>query len=210
MHKKIGEILFEMGHITGADINRALEIQKAESGQRKFGEILMDFQVSESAVFEALAVQFKMGLVEAKDFPEEVPLEKISFNFLENNLILPLSLTDNVLRVAVGDPANTEGLEALQSSFGYEVSACLAIKSEILRHLELLRGSRSAVMQRLIEDAAEDETTGTDFTGEISHLRDLAQEKGIIQLVNLIIENADVIYTCAGPGPRPARRPRSP
>jgi general secretion pathway protein E len=45
-------------------------------------------------------------------------------------------------------------------------------------------------MQRLIEDAAEDEATGPAVTGEISHLKDLAQEKGIIQLVNMIIENA--------------------
>lgn len=45
-------------------------------------------------------------------------------------------------------------------------------------------------MQQLIEDAAEDESAGPVVTGEISHLRDLAQEKGIIQLVNIIIENA--------------------
>jgi len=54
----------------------------------------------------------------------------------------------------------------------------------------MLQGSRSAVMQRLIEGSAEEDIAGADLTGEISHLRDLAQEKGIIQLVNLIIENA--------------------
>ena len=190
MHKKIGEILLEMGFITDAEIRRILEIQGAEGGRRKFGEILLDGEMPEERVFRALAVQFNMPVIEAKDFPESVPLDKISFQFLENNAVLPLSLSGNILRVAVGDPTNSGCIETFRSSFGYEIETVLAKKSDILQHLQLLRGSRSAVMQQVIEDAAEDGLSGADVTGEISHLKDLAQEKGIIQLVNLIIENA--------------------
>jgi general secretion pathway protein E len=190
MYRKLGEIMKEKGLISEAEVQKTLDIQKSDGGGRRFGEILIENGVSEEDVFKTLSEQFGMPLLQMDAFPEEIPIDKISFNFLENNAILPLQLKDNLLKIAVGDPLNTEAIEALRSSFDYEISVSLAKKSEILQHLELLRGSRSAVMQRLIEDAVEDELPGADLTGEISHLRDLAQEKGIIQLVNLIIENA--------------------
>ena len=178
------------GLISEGDINRTLEIQKTDEGKRRFGEVLMDGGLSEEEIFNALAEQFDMPLIEMKDFPQEVPLDKISFSFLEKNLILPLGIKDNVLRIAVGDPANTEGIEALKASFGYDISVSLAKKSDIIQHLQLLHSSRTAVMQRVMEDVPQDDMKEEILTGEVSHLRDLAQEKGIIQLVNLIVENA--------------------
>ena len=188
--KKLGNILLESGKIVDQDILRILETQKAEGHVRRFGEILVDYGVAEDEIYKALSMQFGMPLIAASDLPEQLPLEKISFAFLEKNLILPLALTNNVLTIAVADPTNTEAIDALRSSYDYELAVVLARKSEILQQLEMLQGSRSAVMQRLIEGAAEEDVSTADLTGEISHLRDLAQEKGIIQLVNLIIENA--------------------
>jgi general secretion pathway protein E len=190
MNKKLGQILLSAGNVTEAEILRALDIQKNEGSALRIGEILIENGLMEEEVFKALSVQFGMPLADASIFPEQSPLEKISFGFLEKNLILPLKLHDNVLTLALGDPTNTEGLDALRMSYDYELITMLARKSEVLQHLEMLQGSRSAVMQRLIEGAGEDDIAGAELTGEISHLRDLAQEKGIIQLVNLIIENA--------------------
>ncbi|MEW6107567.1 MAG: ATPase, T2SS/T4P/T4SS family [Nitrospirota bacterium] len=182
--------MFKKGLISKADVDRTLDIQNEEKGERRFGEILTDDTSSEEEVYKALSEQFNMPLLEMKDFPQEIILEKISYSFLEKNMILPVEIKDNVLKIAVGDPANAEGIEALKSSFGYDVSVFLAKKTDIIQHLKFLHGSRSAVMQRLIEDVRQDDIMQEDLTGEISHLRDMAQEKGIIQLVNLIIENA--------------------
>ncbi len=191
MRKKIGEILNEAGNIRAEDIKKVLDIQKAEGMKRRFGEILMDEEgIAEGDIFRALSTQFNMPLIAMEDFPETLPIEKISFDFLEKNLIIPLELKGNDLKIAIGDPTNIEALESLKASYEYVISVVLAKKSEMLQHLHLLHGSRSAVMQRLIEDTAEDELSGTDLSGEISHLKDLAQEKGIIQLVNLLMGNA--------------------
>ena len=190
MHKKIGQILLEANSITEEEILRTLEVQNGEGGVRRFGEILMENGVAEDVIYRALSAQFNLPLLDAADFPDQIPLDKVSFAFLEKSLLLPISLAGSVLTVATGDPANAEGIEALRSSFEYELNIVIARKSEILQQLEMLQGSRSAVMQRLIEGSAEEDIASTDLTGEISHLRDLAQEKGIIQLVNLIIENA--------------------
>ncbi|MEW6214732.1 MAG: type II secretion system ATPase GspE [Nitrospirota bacterium] len=190
MYKKIGQILLEMGVISQADIDRTLEIQKAEGGARRFGEILVDAGVLEGDILKALSLQFNIPVIEADNFPSQIPIGKISYSFLTENLILPMQITDNTLKVAVGDPTKTDAIESLSASFGYEIVLCLAKKSEILGHLATLYDSRDAVMQRLIEDVAEEETQAPETIEDVSHLRDLAQEKGIIQLVNILIENA--------------------
>ena len=190
MHRKIGQILLGTGVITEEQIRRALEVQANEGGVRRFGEILMEQGVPEGEIYRALSVQFHLPLLDAAELPEQIPLDKMSFAFLEKNLLLPIVLDNGVLTVATADPVNSEGLDSLRSSFEYELKVVLARKSEILQQLEMLQGSRSAVMQRLIEGTAEEDIASADLTGEISHLRDLAQEKGIIQVVNLIIENA--------------------
>jgi len=190
MHKKIGQILLGSGMVTEEQIQRALETQANEGSVRRFGEILMEQGVPEGEIYRALSVQFHLPLLDAGELPEQIPLEKVSFAFLEKNLLLPVALDGGVLTVATADPANSEGIDSLRSSFEYEMKVVLARKSEILQQLEMLQGSRSAVMQRLIEGTAEEDIASADMTGEISHLRDLAQEKGIIQVVNLIVENA--------------------
>lgn len=193
MHRLIGELLLERGLISRQDISRVLEIQKSGLPRRPFGEILVEMMpgnILEEHIYDALSVQFQLPIMESKEFPQEIPLEKISFSFLEKNLVLPIALKDNELTVATADPAHNEGVNILRASFGYDISLKLARKSDVLEHLRMIHGSRSAVMQRLIEDAAQEDAVEADITGEISHLRDLAQEKGIIQLVNLIIENA--------------------
>ena len=190
MHKKIGQILLGSGMVTEEQIQRALETQANEGSVRRFGEILMEQGVPEGEIYRALSVQFHLPLLDAGELPEQIPLEKVSFAFLEKNLLLPVALDGGVLTVATADPANAEGIDSLRSSFEYEMKVVLARKSEILQQLEMLQGSRSAVMQRLIEGTAEEDIASADMTGEISHLRDLAQEKGIIQVVNLIVENA--------------------
>jgi general secretion pathway protein E len=190
MHKKIGQILRESGMVTEEEILRTLEVQNREGRLRRFGEILMENGLPEDEVYRALSVQFQMPLVAASDFPDQLPLEKLSFAFLEKHQMLPLALAGTELTVATADPANSEGVDALRASFDHALTVVLARKTDVLQHLEMLQGSRSAVMQRLIEGTPEEDIAAADLTGEISHLRDLAQEKGIIQVVNLIIENA--------------------
>jgi general secretion pathway protein E len=188
--KRIGEILAETGAISHAEIEQTLSIQKQEPVKRRFGEILVQKGFSEDAILRALSLQWNIPVVEAANFPAQIPLNRISYNFLIENIILPLQLTDNTLSIAMGDPSKTDALDSLRISYGYDLDISLARTSDIVGHLNMLHESRDAVMQRLIEDVAEEESAVSEMTEDVSHLRDLAQEKGIIQVVNILIENA--------------------
>lgn len=186
--KKIGEILLELDYVTASDIERALKVQKAEGGKRRLGEILSEFAIKEEQVLTALSKQYNIPILREEEFPKTMPLEKVSFGFLKENIILPISITDNILKIAISDPTKTELIDNMRASFGYEVRLYLASVSDIANHIEVLWAASDAQVQRALEGVTEEEPDGE--SEEISHLRDIAQDKGIIQLVNLFIDNA--------------------
>jgi general secretion pathway protein E len=188
MNKKIGAILTDLGHVTQEQVERALEVQRSEGGKRRLGEILMEHALPERDLVEGLAKQFNLPLLSAEKLPEALPVDRVSYDFLKTNLILPLSMENGTLSVAVSDPTETGAVDSLRATFDCGIELFLAEGSIIREHLDALSASKEAVMQRLL--AGVDEDTTTETGGEITHLKDMAQEKGIIQLASIIMENA--------------------
>lgn len=189
MHKRIGEILVGLGYITEEALQRALELQEKEPDKRRLGDILAEMALREEELIQALSIQFNIPVLAKDDLPDRLPLDRLSQEFLKENLILPLRIEDNQLSVAIADPVNIEPLEAIEATFGYDVKPYLAHKSVILSHLNRLFASREAMMKKALDDVQEDIAV-EESKVEVDTLTGLAQEKGIIQLVNLLIENA--------------------
>ncbi|NOY64894.1 MAG: Flp pilus assembly complex ATPase component [Nitrospirae bacterium] len=189
MHKRIGEILVGLGYITEEALQRALELQEKEPDRRRLGEILAEMALREEELVQALSIQFSIPVLSKDDLPDKLPLDRLSQEFLKENLILPLRIEDNQLSVAIADPVNMEPLEAIEATFGYDVKPYLTHKSVIISHLNRLFASREAMMKKALDDVQEDIPV-EESKVEVDTLTGLAQEKGIIQLVNLLIENA--------------------
>jgi type II secretion system protein E len=185
----IGAILVELGHASPEAVSSAVNTQSAEGGLRKLGRILVDEHgLKESALTEALGRQFSLPLMDPAQSPEAMPVDRVSFDFLKKTALLPLSFDGKVMEIAIADPSDMSGVESLRLSFDCDTSLFLAREENILETLDALHASKSAVMQRLIQGVSEE--ASPEDEGEVSHLKDLAQEKGIIQMANLIIENA--------------------
>jgi len=90
--------------------------------------------------------------------------------------------------VAVAYSTGQDAIDSLRSSFDYKIRPYLASVNLITAQISRLEESKDAVMQRLLAGVSDDEATKE--VGDLSALRDLAQEQGIIRLVNLIIDNA--------------------
>jgi general secretion pathway protein E len=187
MQSKLGQILANLGYISENDVQKAIQIQKSEDSERRLGEIICELFVKDEELLQALSIQYDIPLMSEGQLPDVMPIDSVSFDFLMENAILPLSVRDSDLEVAISDPTDTEALDSLSASFEYNLVPYLANRSVILKHIEKLQVSKDAVMQKLIEGVEE---TSPEATGEIDHLRDLAQEKGIIQLASLVLENA--------------------
>ncbi len=190
MREKLGQILVRLGVASGEEVDRALKVQQEEGGLRRVGEILMDSGLKEDDLVRALSVQSGLP-IGGEEFPESLPLDKLSFPFLKANALMPLKLDDGLLSLAVGDPTKSDAIDSIKASFGFRIRPCIVKKSALLSHLDSLYASHDAMMRRLVEGVIEEEELAVQEGGtDVSHLKDLAQDKGIIQLVDLVIENA--------------------
>jgi len=189
MAEKLGQILVRLGYVSAGELERALAVQAAAPG-RRIGEILMESRLKEEELLHALSVQSGLPVMEDSQFPDTFPIEKFSFPFLKENSLLPLKFDNGAIHLAMGDVTRLESVERIKASFGADVKLYLAKPSSIMNRLDSLYASRDAMMQRIIAGVIEEEAPVDEGGADESLLKDLAREKGIIQLVNVVIENA--------------------
>ncbi len=180
---RLGEMLLERKLITPGDLDRALELQK-ERGE-KIGKILVDLGfVAARDVLLALSEQLGTPLVSIDGPPAVSPeTEALSTKFLRQFRVLPLSLDDHTLTLAMADPLDFETLAAVRSATGLRVKPVLALEAEILESIEKHYGEAA---RAAVSGAPEDAEAAAD----LEHLRDMASEAPVIRMVNAMIASA--------------------
>ena len=176
--------MIEKGVLAADDLERALEIQK-ERGD-KLGKILTDLGfVAPREVLAALSEQLEIPLVSSQDFPAVLPdLERITPRYMRQFHFVPLTLENDLLTLAMGDPLDFETAATVRSVTGFEVAAVLSAEQEILDAIDKHYGEE--------ESEQEGPAFGVDGdeSAEIEHLRDMASEAPVIRLVNTMISAA--------------------
>ena len=184
MALRIGEMLIEKGVLAQDDLDRALELQK-ERGD-KLGKILTDLGfVAPREVLLALSRQLDIPLVSGQDFPSVLPdLERITPRYMRQFHFVPLTLENDLLTLAMGDPLDFETLATVRNATGFEVAAVLSAEQEILDAIDKHYGEEEA------EQEGPKFGVDGDESAEIEHLRDMASEAPVIRLVNTMISAA--------------------
>ncbi len=125
-----------------------------------------------------------------KDWGEPAPFPGLSVRFLKENRCLPLKREGNQILLAMADPEDQETRLAMGVALGAPVVAIPAPEEEILEAIEVVYQPGSP-MSRLVDGLEAEELDLTrEETAEIGHLRDMAREAPIIQLVNLLLLRA--------------------
>ena len=128
--------------------------------------------------------------VSLKDWGTIEPFAGLSVRFLKDNRCLPLKKEDGRVLLAMADPEDQDANQAMEVALGAPISPVPAAEEEILEAIETVYqpGSR---MARLVGDLdTEEMDLASEETAEIGHLRDMAREAPIIQLVNLLVLRA--------------------
>src|SRR5436190_3839116 len=105
--RKLGQIMVDLGHLSEDQLWDILEEQKQSPGE-VIGRVAVRLGlVTEAQVGEALAEQWGMQVVNLPEttIPPKV-LELVPETMASIYKIMPLSLKNNVLTVAMGDPQN--------------------------------------------------------------------------------------------------------
>lgn len=132
-HRPLGQLLLSRGILASAQLDGALEQQRRAPDRRLLGEILVDSRLcTEEQVAEALAqscgVPFARVRAETAD-PEVIA--RLPRQFLEREQVLPLSLEEGVLTVAVTEPANVFLLDEIARLSGCRVKPVVATPRDI-------------------------------------------------------------------------------
>jgi general secretion pathway protein E len=114
----------------------------------------------------------------------------LSVRYLRENLVLPLKQEDGHVLLAMVQPEDQELQAAMEVALKAPVVPVKADEAEILEVIQAVYEPGSA-MSRLVGDLeAEELDVESEDTAEIGHLRNMAREAPIIQLVNLLVLRA--------------------
>lgn len=170
--------------------------EKASSKNKNLLETLIDSGYSEEDIAKIKAEYFGYTYDKLTNYiPEDYLLNIFDKNFLKNRLILPLSIKDNVLAIAMVEPSDiislNEVVEILKNN-GYsigEVSIIVTTKNQMLEKIDLLYEEKSKLAQIL---NTLDRDVNKDIYRDITiQLKDVSETSSpIIALANQIIEDA--------------------
>lgn len=148
--------------------------------------------VSQREVMEAIAEHHGLAFVDLEEV--EIPkavIELVPESVARENVVLPLSLEDNVLKILTADPSNYDTLQKLQFILNKDVQPVLAIQEQIQEAINRNYGQTEteSVDSMLVEftDTAI-EFTQTESVTSMAAADD--SDAPVVKLCNLIIQEA--------------------
>ena len=181
--KPLGEQLIGKGLLAARDLERALAAQREMGGY--IGEVLIRLGlVAEPDLFRNLAEHLDVEWIQKEGFPEEpLEIDPLPLAFLFNNQIAPVRSSDDETVFASAAPQAEFVQKALRLGTGKAVQMALASAQDIEQALKVYLADE----QGDFEQAAEAYVNDDEF---VEHLKDLASETPVIQLVNQLIQRS--------------------
>ena len=189
-HRKIGEILVEMGALAPAEVRLVVD-QQRESGQR-FGETAISRGVlSDDVVAQALAQQFGLEYADLDTVVADPALgESLPPDLFIRYNFIPLQKTEDGLVIAISDPTNVAELDDLEMQLDMQLVCQVAARSKITAHLGQAQGSKQ-VLQEVSEDFKLQLVKETDKGEEVLSIEKLTDDSSpIIRLIDSTLFDA--------------------
>jgi general secretion pathway protein E len=182
---RLGELLVRDRKLTQRDLDQALLAQNEMGGL--LGRVITRLGLlSEVEVVKALAEQGGYRFASSDSFPSSaIQVEGLQRDYLVTHAILPLTLSEGGLEVAMAVPQDAFLLQALRLATGLHIKPAIALETDLQFALErlyvdVLDEYEAGTEERLVEEFHAD----SEF---VEHLKDLASEAPVIRLVNQLI-----------------------
>jgi type IV pilus assembly protein PilB len=184
--RKLGQILIDLGYLSEDQLWDVLEEQKQSPGE-VIGQVAIRMGlVTDSQVTEALAEQWGMTVVNLPEtnIPPKV-LELVPQTMAEIYRIMPVSLKDGVLTVAMADPQNVAALDDLRNFLGYDVRGTISTPKDVEAAIAKYYADREDSIEDVISSLEEDYEGDEDSKGH--SLEDDENSGPIRKLLNMVM-----------------------
>ncbi len=188
--RRLGQILVDLGHINEDELWDILEEQKQSPGE-VIGQVAVRLEmVTEAQITEALAEQWGMPVVNLQDtnIPPKV-LELVPQTMAEIYKIMPISLKNDVLTVAMADPQNVAALDDLRNFLGYDVRGAVSNPQDVEQAIERHYADSDESIENVL-DEMEAAMSSDDLEGgaiDIGSEEELVNSAPIRKLLNMVL-----------------------
>jgi type IV pilus assembly protein PilB len=196
-NRKLGEIIVEAGLLTRSQVRQALEAKKGS--KLRLGEYFVRNGIlGETQLVDLLSQQLKIEKYRSDKFPVDLSLSNIiPPDFVQKHQMIPLRKRGNLLTVAVQDPLDIKGLDAVEDMTGSEVEPVVCTEQEINQLFSSIYGTYSdldgvleSIEQVKYTEDAEIEVERSVEDVQVSSLQDMAEEAPVVRLTNSILSQA--------------------
>lgn len=189
MARRLGQILVDLGYLTEDQLWDVLEEQKQSPGE-VIGQVAIRMGlVDEAQVTESLAEQWGMPVINLPqtNIPPKV-LELVPQTMAEIYKIMPVSLKDEVLTVAMADPQNVAALDDLRNFLGYDVRGAVSNPQDVEQAVERHYSEKEDSIEDVIEAMeSDDDLDGTGKGFDIGSEDELVNSAPIRKLLNMVL-----------------------
>src|SRR5580698_802941 len=181
--RRLGQILVDLGYLTEDQLWDVLEEQKQSPGEI-IGQVAIRMGlVTDVQVTEALAEQWGMPVVSLAEttIPPNV-LEIVPQTMADIYKIMPVSLKNNVLTVAMADPQNVAALDDVRGA----VSNLHDVEQAIARYYADKEDSIEQVIDQL-KEAGLDKAANEDVPFDLASDEEIASAAPVRKLLNMVL-----------------------
>lgn len=194
--RRLGDVLLEQGLITDEQLRESVSVQRS-SGLSLANILLSKGYIGEEDLVVSLSEQLGIPHIRVSNYkiPQEV-LDEVPESLARQYQMLPVSVTGDVLTLAMADPLNIMALDDLRLLTSYDIEPVVAVASELTDAIERHYGGKqsSELYDELVGDKEQsdqlDVVEESEDINDISTLKAEAEEAPVIKLVNLLLVKA--------------------
>jgi type IV pilus assembly protein PilB len=187
--RKLGQILVDLGYINDDQLWDILEEQKQSPGQ-PIGQVAVRMGlVNQRQVTEALAEQWGMPLINLEETTiQPNVLEIVPQTMAEMYKIMPVSMKNNVLTVAMADPQNVAILDDLRNFLGHEIRGAVSSAPDVEAAIARCYADREESIEDVIEQLSTDEDSEKRIRGyDLASEEEMSDSQPIKKLLNMVM-----------------------
>jgi len=189
---KLGEALTKTGLISSDELRTALELQKKTHD--RLGEIVVqEGFISSDELAPALADHLDIPFVNMKRSFRDIKAEVISLvpRHLANRFkILPLTLNEKTLTVALCDPLNLLAIDTLRIKTGLRIKCVVAGENDILEAIEYCYNNQLQMREHIEDFIKAEQENSVDDVKELTVEQFSADDQPVVQYVKSLLIQA--------------------
>ena len=190
MALRLGDILVEKRIITPEDLKRAVKEQQ-RTGEI-LGKVLVKMGlITEKKLLEVLADQQGISFLDLREtkIPEKV-IKDVPAKFARHYKIMPISMSGNVLTIALSDPFDMWPIDDLETHLNCRVEKVLATSSDIQEAIKKHYGVGAETIERILAEEPRETVKAVSVTEKVEDLKKMAGDASVIRLVNQVLQQA--------------------